>query len=455
MTGVPEIDLTDVAVIRDPFGTYGAAREQAPVARLLIPGMAPMWVVTRHAEAREMLGDPRFEINAGSFMRPDVPDDCLPYMSTMSEMNGQEHARLRRLVAPAFTPRRANDFRPRIQARVDHLLDTLQATAGEAPRYVTAEEALPGTGTRESSAQDARADTQPAPRQQAGAPQVGSPQAESAREGSPRVESPGVEVVDLLTGFARALPMDVICELVGIPDEDRPRWREYGATVAMGMGEAFAKAIPRVMEGAKAAVARRREEPGDDLVTDLVQAVDDGDRLSETELVTMIWQLVLSGQTPTNLIANSIATLLTHPDQLQALRADPAKMPMAVEELIRWCGPTLLSIPRYAREDLDLYGVQVRKGEAVCVSVAAANRDPRAFPDPDRFDIANGRQNHLGFSFGPHFCVGASVARVETEVALTSLLRSFPDLALAAEVDEIRAPDPGTWRLTSLPVTLR
>ncbi len=390
MTGVPEIDLTDMAVIQDPFGTYGAAREQGPVARLLIPGMAPMWVVTRHAEARAMLGDPRFEINAGSFMRPDVPDDCLPYMSTMSEMNGQEHARLRRLVAPAFTPRRANDFRPRIQTLVDHLLDAL--------------------------------DTEP---------------------------------VDLLTGFARVLPMEVICELVGIPDQDRPRWREYGATVAAGVGEAFGKAIPGIMEGAKAAVARRREEPGDDLVTDLVQAVDGGDRLSETELVTMIWQLVLSGQTPTNLIANSVATLLTHPDQLQALRDDPAKMPQAVEELIRWCGPALLSIPRYAREDLDLYGVPVNKGEAVCVSVAAANHDPRAFPAPDRFDIANGQQNHLGFSFGPHFCVGASVARVVTEVALTSLFQRFPGLALAAELDEIRAPDPGTWRLTSLPVTLR
>ncbi|WP_424533026.1 cytochrome P450 family protein [Sphaerisporangium viridialbum] len=396
MSGVPEIDLTDPEVLRDPFTAYGDARERSPLARLLIPGLAPMWALTRHEDARAMLGDPRFELNADSFMRPDVPEDCLPYMRTMTEMAAPEHARLRRLVSPAFTARRAAEFRPRIEPIAGRLLD-----------------GLPG----------------------------------HAENGS----------VDLLRHLARPLPMEVICELVGIPEPDRPSWRAYGAIVAAGSGQGFAEAVPGIMEGAKAATARRRAEPGDDLLSDLIRAqAEDGDRLDDTEMVTLVWHLVLAGQTPTNLIANAVVALLSHPAQLAALRADPGLMPLAVEELVRWCGPTLLSIPRYAREDVELHGTQVRKGEAVTAAVAAANRDPRAFADPGRFDVGRtaGPAGHLGFAHGPHFCLGASLARVQTEVALTALLRRFPGLALAVPPDGLRAPDPGTWRLTALPVTL-
>lgn len=395
-TTTPEIDLTDADVIRDPFAAYGRARERAPLARLLIPGMGPLWALTRYEGARAMLSDPRFEINAGSFIRPDVPADCLPYMRTMAELNGPEHARLRKLVSPAFSPRRAAEFRPRIERIVETLLDDAKGRS---------------------------------------------------EDGS----------VDLLNHFARPLPMDVICELVGIPESDRPRWRAYGATIVAGAGQDFAEAIPGIMEGAKAAVARRRDEPGDDLLSDLIDAqAEDGDRLTDTEMITLVWHLVLAGQTPTNLIANATAALLTHPDQRSALREDPGLMPPAVEELTRWCGPTILSIPRYAREDVELHGTTVREGEAVTAVIAAANRDPRVFSDPDRLDVkrAKGPAGHLGFAHGPHFCLGASLARVQTEVALTALLRRFPGLAPAAEPEELRAPDPGCWRLTALPVTL-
>jgi cytochrome P450 len=211
------------------------------------------------------------------------------------------------------------------------------------------------------------------------------------------------------------------------------------------------------MEGARAAIARRRDEPGDDLVSDLISTqAEDGDRLTDTEMVTLIWHLVLAGQTPTNLIANAVVALLTHPDQITALREDPGLMPDAVEELTRWCGPVLLSIPRYAREDVELYGTPVRRGEPVTAAIAAANRDPRAFADADRLDVTRpkGPSGHLGFAHGPHFCLGASLARVQTQVALTALLRRFPDLTPAADPDEVRAPDPGTWRVTALPVIL-
>lgn len=395
MTDIPEIELSDPAVLRDPFTAYGTAREHAPLARLIAPGFGSMWAVTRYDDAKAMLADPRFELNASSYLRPDVPAHCLKYLRTMQEMDGPEHVRLRRLVSPAFTARRAAEFRPRLAPVVDTLLDDLPQRTDR--------------GT-----------------------------------------------VDLLAHFARPLPIDVICELVGIPPEDRATWREYGAAVAAGHGPAFADAIPAIMRDAVAAVARRTSEPGADLLSELIGIhAEDEDRLSEVELVTLVWHLVLAGQTPTNLIANAVAALLEHPDQLAALRADESLMPGAVEELTRWCGPQLLSLPRYAREDADIAGLPIGKGEPVTAALACANRDPRVFANPDRLEVRRvaGRTGHLGYAHGPHFCLGAALARVQTEVALTALLRRFPGLTLV-EGGAQRVPDPGTWRLTALSVTL-
>lgn len=395
--GIPEIDLTDPRLLQDPFATYGHARERSPLVRLVAPGMPPMWALTRHEDGRVMLSDPRFELNAQSFyLRPDVPADCRPYMRTMTEMDRSQHARLRRLVAPAFTPRRAAEFRPRVEQLVERLLDDL-------PKRV-----------------------------EAGA-------------------------VDLLH-FARPLPMDVICELVGIPERDRAQWREYGALVASGSGQGFAAAIPGIVEGAKAAVARRKVASADDLLGDLVRAqAEDGDRLNDTEMVTMVWQLVLSGETPSNVIANAMAALFAHPDQLALLRDSPSLMPDAVEELTRWCGPQLLTIPRYPREDVIFHDTVIPKGEPVVVAIAAANHDPCAFAEPDRLNVSRraGPASHLGYAHGPHFCVGAPLARMQTEVALTALLRRFPGIALAIPAHEVRHdPDPGSWRVSSVPVYL-
>ncbi|MGW5723044.1 cytochrome P450 family protein [Amycolatopsis sp. NPDC003865] len=387
----PEIDLTDFKVLTDPFTAYDQAREVSAVARLVIPGFGPFWALTRYREARAMLADPRFEVRPESFMRPPgIPEHCLEYLRTMAEQDGPEHLRLRRLVAPAFTPKRAAQLRPRLAALTDRLLDE-----------------LPG----------------------------------HAENG----------VVDLVPHFARPLPMDVICELAGIAEADRPRWREYGAAVASGVGPDFAAAIPAIIEGAKEAVARSRAEPGDDLIGDLVHAQDD-DRLTDTELVTLVWHLVLAGQTPVNLIANAVEALLRHPDQLDLLRADPGLWPGAVEELMRFCSPQLLTTPRFAREDVEVDGQLIREGERVTAAMVAADRDPRVFGDADRLDVTRPGPAQLGFSHGPHFCLGASIARVETEVALSALFSRFPDLAPAGDVP--RAPDGGTWRPASLPLTL-
>jgi len=386
---VPEVHLSDPAVLGDPIAAYGAARERSPVVRLVAPGIPPIWGVTRHAEARAMLTDPRIELTSDTYlMRPTgIPERYARYLRTMQEMDGPEHTRQRRLVAPAFTARRAADFRPHIERVATGLLD-----------------ALPD------------------------------------------------DPVDLLPHFARPLPVDVIAAVVGIPGADRSRWRSYGADMASGDGKAFAAAIPSIMDDAVAAVARRRAEPGDDLLSDLIRQADGGDRLSDDEIVTLVWHLVLAGQVPANLIAAAIPVLSAHPEQAAKLRADPSLLSGAVEELIRWCGPQFLSLPRYPRVDVEIGGVRIGAGEPVAAIIAAANRDPRVFAEPESFDVTRAdTARHIGFAHGPHFCLGAALARVQTEIALSLLLRRFPDLTVG---DAARVPDPTTWRLVSLPVQM-
>ncbi|MEV0677634.1 cytochrome P450 [Actinosynnema sp. NPDC050436] len=383
---VPEIDPTDPAVLFDPFTAHGTAREQGRLARLDLPAIGSPWVVTRHEDVKAVLGDARFGLRHDSFTGlPGIPEHCQRYLRTMSELDGPEHLRLRRLAAPAFSARRAEEFRPEARRIVADLLD-----------------ALPASGE-----------------------------------------------VDLLARFARPLPMEVVCALVGVPDDDRPQWREFGADVAAGAGPAFLAAVPRIVEAAKAVVAQRTAEPGDDLVSALLRTPE---RFTDVELVTLVLHLLLAGQTPTHVLANGVEALLTHPEQLAALRADPALVPRAVEELSRWSTPQMLTAPRFAKEDVAFGDVVVREGDPVITSLVSANRDPRAFPEPDRLDVTRTGNAHLGYGHGPHFCLGAALARVEVEEALAALLTRYPDLRLAGTPE--RAPDAGTWRLASLPVRL-
>ncbi|WP_306209785.1 cytochrome P450 [Actinoplanes sp. RD1] len=380
-----EIDLSDPQVLRDPFSAYGKAREQAPVVRLVTPGFGHMWAVTRHANAKTLLSDPRVALTEDTYLPLQVPEHCRKYLRTMQQTEGEEHARLRRLVSPAFTARRAAAFRPRIEQIVDRLLDDLDD----------------GTGR-----------------------------------------------VDFLTRLAQPLPMDVITELVGIPVDRRDDWRAYGAAIAAGQGRTFVAAIPEIMRDAETAVAARTGDPGPDLLSELIGVPD---RLTATELVTLVWHLVLAGQTPAVLVANAVELLLTHPAHLAALRADPGLAPTAVEEMTRWAGPQLLTLPRWTREPIEIAGTPIEAGQPVTVALAAVNRDPRAFPDPERLDFGRPAGGHLGYAYGPHFCLGAALARVQVEVAVTALLKRFPGIALAAAE---RMPDPGAWRLRTLEVAL-
>ncbi|GAA5045153.1 hypothetical protein HNP84_002685 [Thermocatellispora tengchongensis] len=408
-------DLLDPELLRDPFAGYSRIREEGPLARANFPGLdTSVWLVTRYDDVRTLLSDRRFVNNPASVPGLDVtnvrakgaaaqgiPPEYAEYvLNTVLDADGEDHIRLRRLVSRAFTARRVAELRPRVEEITESLLD-----------------ALPGT----------------------------------AEDG----------VVDLVEHFAYPLPITVICELVGVPEEDRQSWREWGSTLMRMRPETTGPTIRDMVEHIKRLIAHRRADPKDDLLTGLIRAHDeDGDRLSDKELVTMVLTLVFAGhETTAHLISNGTAALLAHPEQLALLRDDPALAPRAVHELMRWCGPVQGTRVRYASEDVELGGQTIRRGEPLMAVLVAANRDPRAFPDADRLDItreADGRkETHVGFGHGLHYCLGAALARQEGEVAFTALLKRYPAIERAVPEAELRRqPVPVSWRLEALPVRL-
>ena len=221
------------------------------------------------------------------------------------------------------------------------------------------------------------------------------------------------------------------------------------------------KTFPALVEHIHELIRVRREALTDDLLSELIRTHDDdGSKLSDVEMVTMVLTLVVAGhETTANLIANGTAALLTHPDQRRLLQGDPALLPRAVHELMRWCGPVHLTQLRFAAEDVELGGTLIRKGDAVQLVLVAANFDPRHYNEPERLDLTRHpvghAENHVGFGHGMHYCLGATLARQEGEVAFGALLTRFPDLALGVAADSLeRVPLPGSWRLAALPVRL-
>jgi cytochrome P450 len=400
--------MLDPALIADPYSGYGALREQAPVLRGLGPdGATPLWFVTRQDEVRTVLGDPRFvndpaSVRAGARVDDSrrklmaafgLSEEHAGYLTgTILDHDGADHTRLRKLVSRAFTVRRVGELRPRVEAIAADLLDRLP------------------------------------------------------------------ERFDLMSTYSYPLPITVICELVGVPEADRPLWREWSHALFSAQREKFPDAIRGMSDNVKELIAARRAAPTDDLVTGLIQAQEaDGDRLTDVEMVSMVFVLVLAGhETTANLIGNATRALLTHPDQLQRLRADPALWPAAVHELMRFTGPVLGTRIRFAKEDVELGGERIAAGQAVEAVLVSANRDPRVYTDPDRLDVtrrpvAGHGEGHVGFGFGAHYCLGAALARQEGEIALRALFERFPDLALdSAEPDWEQVPN--MRRLATLPL---
>ncbi|TJZ57467.1 cytochrome P450 [Streptomyces piniterrae] len=408
----------DPELLADPFGGYGKLREQAPVVRARFMDDTPIWLVTRFEEVRAVLRDPRFVNSPHSVpghAGPDPRDRLMELLGIPEEFSVHilesiltsdppDHTRLRRLVSRAFTARRVPGLRPRVEEITDTLLDELPGHADE-------------NG-----------------------------------------------VVDLIEHFAYPLPITVICELVGVPEADRPRWRAFGSDLASLEPERIGTSFPAMVHHLHELIAERRTDLRDDLLSALIRVQDsDGGRLGDTEMVTLVMTVVLAGhETTAHLIGNGTVALLTHPDQLRLLKQDWGLLPHAVHELMRRCGSVQMTQLRYATEDMELAGTRIRRGDAVQPVLVSANHDPRHYDDPDRLDLTRQSgglgEDHVGFGHGMHYCLGASLARQECEVAIGRLLRRFPDLSLAVAPDQlktrVRRRQPGAWRLLRLPLRL-
>lgn len=274
-------------------------------------------------------------------------------------------------------------------------------------------------------------------------------------------EAEGKGEVDLLEAYGVPIPTTIIQRMMGVRDAHIPAFR--GAIKSLTEGFNGLRALktlfwdmPGTVRLMREIVQAKRSNPGDDILTGLIHADEEGDRLSEDEIVAMCFLLIIAGyETTSHLINNAVLTLLQHPDQLERLRADPSLLPTAVEEVQRFCGPIHGSKPGYATEDVEWHGVRIKKGTAVMPLFGAANHDPAAFDAPETFDIGRDPNHHLGFGHGIHFCLGAQLARLETRVALKNLIQRNPNLRLAVPESQLRrSPMPGWHRYQSLPVAL-
>jgi len=394
---VPVSPLTDPAVLADPHPTLAALRESGPVHRLDMRLGLPVWVVTRYADVLAAMSDPRLSNDPRHATGLDemLRDDFLS--RSMIGADPPAHTRLRRLVSKAFTARRVEGLRPRVQEITDTLLD--------------------------------------------------------------RITPHGA--ADLVGEFALPLPVTVIGELLGVPEADRDRFRTWTDEMLDRPFDGHSDLA--LVDAARARmhgyltdlVAAKRTRPADDLITDLIAATDEGERLDEQELLAMVFLLLIAGYVTTvSLIGNGTLALLSSPDQLDRLRADPSLVPGAVEELLRFDGPVNPGLTRVALEDLEIGGVQIPRGAMVLLAIAAADRDPERFPEPDRLDIGAPDPGHLAFGHGIHYCLGAPLARLEGQVAFTALLARLPDLALAVDEDKLRWTGGGVLRgPRALPVT--
>ena len=365
---------------RDPHPVYARLREQGPVHRLRIPDPDAgedyeTWLVVGYEEARAALADPRLAKD-GSKIGMFFHDQQL-LGKYLLITDPPQHTRLRSLVTRAFTMRRVEQLRPRIERITGELLDEMLAH----------------------------------------------------------------DRADLIASLAYPLPLTVICELLGVPETDRTEFREISTQVVAPTDPgAEHDATVRLGEYLTELIEDKRcSGPTGDLLGDLVRTTaEDGDRLSPEELRGMAFLLLIAGhETTVNLIGNGVLALLTHPDQLAALRADMSLIDGAVEETLRWEGPVENATFRYAAQPLELGGVRIEQGEHVMIGLTAAQRDGTRFPAPDRFDIRRDTRGLLAFGHGIHFCLGAPLARMEARIALGALLERAPGLALDGE--------PGAW----------
>ncbi|MCY9357097.1 cytochrome P450 [Bacillus spizizenii] len=393
----------------NPFPLFSQIRKMGSVIPISSPigeidGQA--WIVTRMEEAMQVLKDyAHFTVDGGSIegnidirqndADPSAPPTFLNAKSMLS-VDEPDHRRLRRLVSKVFTPKYMESLRPRVQEIADELLDQVQ-DKGE---------------------------------------------------------------MDLVKDYAYPLPINVISDMLGVPQADHAQIRDWSAAIARGRG--LGRQDPGVTEQERAfgeyivqLVADKRQHPADDIISQLVAIEEEGDRLDEAELISMISLLIFAGhETTSNLIATGTLMLLDHPEQLEKLKADLTLVPATVEELLRFNGPATIAGPRFATKDIELAGQLIKKGDMLIPILKSANRDELQFTDPDKLDITRTIKRHLAFGHGIHMCLGAPLARVEGDIAFTTLLRRMPNLDLSVPRKNVN------WHftlssqgLTSLPVS--
>ncbi|MEU5427437.1 cytochrome P450 [Streptomyces olivoreticuli] len=370
----------------DQHGENARLRALGAAVEVELPDGVTAWAITRHEELQRLLGDPRVVKDLrhwAAWARGEVPESwpMLSFVSVraMTATDGAAHRRLRGLVAQGFTARRIEALRPRVGHIVEDLLDGLASDA-------------------------------PGP-------------------------------VDLRERFSGPLPISVICELLGIPEDRREELHALSAVMTdTTMDRAGVLSVQRSMyAGLGSLIAAKREKPGDDLTSDLIAAREAGDRLTEEELVgTLLLMFVAGHNTTLNLITNAVRALLTHPGQLALARSGARPWSAVTEETLRWDAPVGRFPLRFALEDIEVDGTVIPKGDAILAAYGATGRDEVLHgPDAERFDITRDSSRHLAFGHGPHFCLGASLGRLEVEVALPALFGRFPGLALAVPVEEL------------------
>ncbi|WP_205530734.1 cytochrome P450 [Streptomyces sp. MBT27] len=385
----PELFTWEFAT--DPYPAYAWLREHAPVHRTRLPSGVEAWLVTRYGDAKQALADQRLSKNPAHHDEPahakgktGIPGERKAELMThLLNIDPPDHTRLRRLVSKAFTPRTVAQFAPRVQELTDQLIDAF-AAKGEA---------------------------------------------------------------DLIHDFAFPLPIYAICDLLGVPREDQDDFRDWaGMMIRHGGGPrgGVARSVKKMRNYLAELIHKKRESPGDDLISRLIEASDHGEHLTENEAAAMAFILLFAGfETTVNLIGNGVYALLRNPEQRERLQAsldagETGLLETGVEELLRYDGPVEMATWRFATEPLTLGGQGIAAGDPVLVVLAAADRDPERFGDPDMLDLGRRDNQHLGYGHGIHYCLGAPLARLEGQTALATLLRRLPDLRLAAEPDDLR-----------------
>jgi cytochrome P450 len=395
------INLSGREFTERKYEYYPHILEEAPIALGKI-AVVKTHLLSRYDDCMSLLKDPRFVRNrstaTGGRRSPiPLPKSLSLLAQSMIVEDDPEHRRLRSLVSKAFTPRAVANFETRIQSLSHELLDHAEKNRG----------------------------------------------------------------IDLIEAYAQPIPMAVIAQIVGVSDEDIPQLKDSVMMLSNGFtGWSLLRTIfldmPAGSRFIRMLIARKRADPQDDILTALVHAEENGDSLSEDEVVAFTFLLIIAGfETTTHLISNSVLTLLQNPDQLERLRAEPELFDSAVEELLRHRGPVHGTKLAYAMEDVTLHGVTIRRGESIIPLLGAANHDPEVFEKPEVFDIARAPNRHVSFGFGPHFCLGAQLARMETKIALQTLLDRNPNLRLAVPAQELTVQRMPLWhRYERMPVVL-